>query len=118
MKQLLVAVILVVFCSGCKKSVETDASRPLQQSFQSAEPEVKQAIDTVNNNLKSGNYAEATKALAPVVSRPLTEPQKQAVGLALQQINQAITLNPNLDTKEMYEMRAKLYRAVDGGKRF
>ena len=105
---------------GCKKNgTSADATRPLQQSFQTAEPEVRQAIDTVNNNLKAGNYAEATKALAPVVNtRNLTEPQRQAVGVALQQINQAIAANPALDTKEMYEMRAKLYKAYDGGKRF
>ena len=96
-----------------------DASVPLQQSFQSAEPEVKQAVQTVTTSLKAGNYAEATRALTPVVTgRKLSEAQKQAVGLALKQVNDAIAANPTLDTKEMYELRAKMYKAVDGGSRF
>ena len=105
---------------GCKKKeAQADATQPLQQSFQTAEPETKQVIQTVNTSLKAGNYTEATRALAPVVSRRnLTEPQKQAIGVALQQINQAIAANPALDTKEMYELRQKMFRAVDGGSRF
>ena len=105
---------------GCKKKeAQADATQPLQQSFQTAEPETKQVIQTVNTSLKAGNYMEATRALAPVVSRRnLTEPQKQAIGVALQQINQAIAANPALDTKEMYELRQKMFRAVDGGPRF
>lgn len=96
-----------------------DASQPLQQSFQAAEPEVKQAIDTATASLANRDYTEATRALAPVVTRPnLTEPQKQAIGVALQQINRAIAADPSLDTKEMYELRAKMFRAVDGGRRF
>ena len=102
-----------------KKDAQADATRPLQQSFQTAEPETKQVIETVNTSLKAGNYTEATRALAPVVSRRnLTEPQKQAIGVALKQINQAIAANPALDTKEMYELRQKMFRAVDGGSRF
>jgi hypothetical protein len=105
---------------GCKKkSVSADATQALQQSFQSAEPEVKSSIETVNTSLKAGNYAEASRALAPIVStRNLTEPQRQAVGVAIQQISQAIAANPSLDTEEMYKLRAKLYKAYDGGKRF
>ena len=102
-----------------KKDAQADATRPLQQSFQTADPETKRVIQAVNTSLKAGNYTEATRALAPVVSRRnLTEPQKQAIGVALKQINQAIAANPALDTKEMYELRAKMFRAVDGGPRF
>ena len=105
--------------ASCTKEQKADATQPLQQSFQSAEPEVKKAIETVNASLKARNYADATKALAPVITqRPLTDGQRQAVGVALQQINQAVAANPTLDTKEMYELRAKMYQAVDGGKRF
>jgi len=115
----LVLVACVLVFTGCKKKQTVDASQALQQSFQSAEPEVKSSIDTVNSNLKSGNYVEASRALAPIVStRPLTEPQRQAVGVAIQQISQAIAANPSLDTKEMYELRARLYKAYDSGKRF
>src|SRR5689334_756614 len=102
------ALALASFVFGCRKKTNVDATQPLQQSFQSAEPEVKTAIDTVNTSLKAGNYVDATRALAPVVTtRPLTEAQRQAVGVAIQQIGQAIAANPALDTKEMYELRAK-----------
>jgi uncharacterized caspase-like protein len=111
--------LLSPFLSGCKKQSAADATQPLQQSFQTAEPEVKQAIDTVNTSLRAGDYVEATRALAPVVANhPLTDPQRQAVGVALQQISQAIAVNPALDSKEMYDLRLKLYRAYDSGKRF
>jgi hypothetical protein len=105
---------------GCKKkSVTVDATQPLQESFQMAEPEVRKAVATANASLKTGNYAEATKALAPVVEqRVLTEPQKQAVGIAIQQINQAIAADPSLDTKEMYELRAKMFQATRRGSHF
>lgn len=115
----LVAAASALCLASCKKETKADATQPLQQSFQTAEPETKQVIETVNTSLKAGNYTEATRALAPVInSRNLTEPQKQAIGVALKQINQAITANPALDTKEMYELRAKMFRAVDGGSRF
>jgi hypothetical protein len=114
------ASVLAAGSMSCKKKeAQADATQPLQQSFQSAEPETKKVIETVNTSLKAGNYTEATKALAPVVDgRNLTEPQKQAIGIALRQINQAIAANPALDTKEMYELRKKMFRAVDGGRRF
>jgi hypothetical protein len=113
----LVGPVLLLSCG--KPKAQVDASVPLQQSFTSAEPEVQQAIQTATTSLKSGNYADATRALAPVVSgRKLNEEQRQAVGLALKQVNDAISANPKLDTKEMYELRAKMFRAVDGGSRF
>jgi len=112
------AAALALSAVSCKKSSQTDATQPLQQSFQTAEPEVKTAIDTVTTNLKAQNYAEATRALAPVITRPLTDQQKQAVGVALKQINDAVAANPALDTKEMYEMRAKMFQAVHRGPRF
>jgi len=116
---LLVVPVLALCLVGCKKEVQTDATQPLQQSFQTAEPEVKQAIESVNASLKAGNYTEATKTLSPLVDRrPLTDAQKQAVGQALQQVNQAMAVNPSLDTKEMYELRAKMFQAVHSGPRF
>jgi Flp pilus assembly protein TadD len=117
---LAVLAILALCAQGCGKKAATDATQPLQQSFKAAEPEVQQAVAKVNKQLKAGQYAEATRTLAPVVSgRPLSQEQKQAVGVALRQINQSIAANPKLDTKEMYEMRAKMFRAVhDPNKRF
>src|SRR5262245_39118759 len=113
---LFLALALTLVAMSCSKEAKTDASQPLKQSFATAEPELKGAIETAAASLKAGQYTEATKALAPVVTgRPLTDAQRQAVGAALHQINQAITANPSLDTKEMYELRAKMYRAVDGG---
>ena len=115
---LFLALTMGIFVMGCKKK-GVDATQSLHESFQSAEPEVKSSIETVNNSLKAGNYTEASRALAPIVeTRNLTEPQRQAVGVAIQQISQAIAANPALDTKEMYELRAKMYKAYDGGKRF
>jgi hypothetical protein len=114
---LVFACVLALLAAGCAKETKKDATKPLQQSFEQAEPEIKQSIQAVTVSLKAGKYPEAAKALEPVVSgRKLTEPQKQAVGLALQQINQALAANPALDTKEMYELRLKLFRAVDPGK--
>lgn len=114
------ALLAVSAAGGCKeKEVTADASQPLQESFQTAEPEVQQAVATATASLKAGNYTEATKALGPVVEqRVLTEPQKQAVGIAIQQINQAIAADPSLDTKEMYELRAKMFQATRRGSRF
>lgn len=105
--------------SGCKPQGQVDATQPLQQSFQAAEPEVQKAITTVTTSLKAGNYAQATRALAPLVEqRRMTVPQKEAVGVALRQINQAVAANPALDTKEMYDLRAKMFQAVHSGPRF
>lgn len=115
---LIAIALLAVSGVSCKKEAQTNAVQPLQESFQAAEPEVKTAIDTVTTNLKAQNYAEATRALSPVVNRPLTDQQRQAVGVALKQINDAVAADPSLDTKEMYEMRAKMFRAVHSGPRF
>jgi len=116
----IVAIVLTLCQVGCrKKEAQADATQPLKQSFQAAEPQVKLAVETITAKLTAGNYTEAAKALEPIVTgRRLTDPQKQAIGVALKQINQAITANPALDTKEMYELRAKMFRAVDGGPRF
>jgi len=116
----LVAAALALGMASCKKKgPQADASQPLQQSFRTAAPEIQKAVAVATTSLRAGNYTEATRALAPIVNQQrLTEPQKQAVGVALQQINQAITANPALDTKEMYEMRAKMFEAMRRGSRF
>lgn len=100
---------------SCKK--EKDATRPLEQSFQTAEPEAKQAIATVTSRLTAGNYTEAGRALEPVLAgRELTPQQREAVGLMFQQINQAVAANPALDSQELYEVRAKLAKAARGNR--
>ncbi len=116
---LLTVPALALCLVSCRRTPHVDATQPLQQSFQTATPEVQQVIATVNTSLKANDYAQATRALAPLVTqRPLTDPQRQAVGVALQQINQAIAANPALDTKEMYELRARMFQAVHRGSRF
>jgi len=115
----LLSLAMGVASTGCTKEPRFDATQALAESFQTAEPEAKQAIERVNTGLKAGNVQEATRALAPVVaSGKLSESQKQAIGLALREINQAIASNPALDTKEMYEIRARMFQAVHSGPGF
>jgi len=98
-----------------EKEARVDASRPLQQSFQASEPEVRQAVTTVTASLKAGNYREAGRALEPVLAgRKLTPPQRVAIGLLFQQISQAVADNPSLDSKELYELRRKMFQAAHG----
>ena len=116
---LCVSAVLTLVAVSCGKK-PADATQALQQSFQAAEPEVRQAIEAVNVHLQAREYTAAARALAPVVSQQrLTDPERQAVGVALQQLNQAIAADRSLDTKEMYELRAKMFYAVHhGGSRF
>jgi len=111
---ILIGLAVVFSLLGCgKKEAAADASKPLTQSFQSAEPEVQQAVNSAVANLNAKNYNEAARALNPVItSRPLNEQQREAVAEALKQLNQAITANPSLDTKELYEMRQKMFMAT------
>ncbi|MSU58388.1 MAG: hypothetical protein EXS35_09445 [Pedosphaera sp.] len=111
---LLISIVAITLV-GCKKEEKVDATKPLEQSFATATPEVKQSIQAVNANLKSGNVMEAAKQLDPVLNTPnLTEQQKQAVALTLKQVNDAIAANPALDSKEMYELRKKMFFKVYG----
>jgi hypothetical protein len=118
-KSALCPVALVALVSGLclcacdSKPRAVDASKPLQQSFKSAEAPVQQAIAQATACLQKRNYAEATRALMPVVEAGnLTAPQQQAVALTLQQINQAAANDPSLKTPEMFEMRKKLFNAA------
>jgi hypothetical protein len=114
------AVLTLVVVSCGRKETKADAAQALQQSFQSAEPEVRQAIQVVNTHLQAKDYTAAARALAPVVLRQrLTEPEKQAVSVTLEQISQAIAADRSLNTKEMYELRARMFDAVHrSGSRF
>ena len=112
--------ILLISCGaialvGCKKEAKVDATKSLEQSFATAAPEVKQSIQAVNANLKSGNVMEAVKQLDPILNTPkLTEQQLQAVAITLKQVNDAIAANPALESKEMYELRKKMFFKVYG----
>jgi hypothetical protein len=116
-----VSVVFVLVAVSCgRKETQVDAAKPLQQSFKTAEPEVKQAIESVTFHLQARDYTAAARTLAPVVlEQRLTESERQAIGVALEQINQGIASDRSLDTKEMYELRAKMFQAVHrGGPRF
>ncbi len=94
-----------------------DASRALEQSFQASGPEAKQALETATASLKAGNYVEAGRALEPLLAgRELTPQQRQACGLAFQQINQAVAANPAIESKQLYELRVRLAQAARGGR--
>jgi hypothetical protein len=115
-----IGALLLVTVSCGRKEQPADATRPLQDSFQVAGPETKRAIDVVNQHLRAREYTAAARALAPVASQPsLNEQEKQAVAIALKQLNQAIAADRSLDTKEMYELRARMSRAIySGGSKF
>jgi hypothetical protein len=104
--------LLALDLAGCKKA-ETDASGPLLRSFQNADAETKQDIQSVTGDLKASNYVAAVKTLLPLVERQKLSPdQKQALALTLKQINEATGADPAFDSKEMYEMRSELFHAV------
>ena len=109
-----------VLCfTSCHRETRVDASRSLEQSFQTSEPEVKRAVAKATTSLNAGEYTDAARALNPVLAgRELTPPQREAAGLLFQQINQALAKNPSLDSKELYELRVKLHHAAAGAKRF
>ena len=106
---------LAVCLAACQKSPEgVDATRLLSQAFDTAQPEVKQNIRATVTGLQSKDYLEALRSLTIAVanSSTLTEEQKHAAGVALQQVNQAVGANPALDSKEMHEQRTKLTAAL------
>ena len=100
---------------GCKKESHPDAGQRLEQSFQRAEPEVKKTIAAVSSDLHNGKYIEAARTLEPVLAaRRLTPQQKEDVGLLFQEISRAVAADPSIDSKELYEVRLKLFRAARG----
>jgi RNA polymerase-interacting CarD/CdnL/TRCF family regulator len=112
---------LVMLGAGCgRNAASVDATGALQAAFQTAAPEVQQTIQTVNHHLRAGDYTAAARSLAPVaLERPLSPQERQAVAQALEQINRGVAANPAQDTRELYELRAKLFQAIHrGGPRF
>lgn len=111
-----IAAALAIGLAGCKKEAKVDATKPLEQSFQEASPEVKATIQAANNSLRAGNYGAATEALLPAVNgQQLTEAQRRAVALSLRQINQAIAANPGLDSAELFRKRQQIFDKVYRG---
>jgi hypothetical protein len=75
---LCVSAVLTLVAVSCGKK-PADASQPLQQSFKTAEPKVRQAIEAVNAYLKAKDYAAAARTLTPVVvQQRLTQPEAQS----------------------------------------
>ncbi len=110
----------LMFVIGCGKEAPppTESGPTLPQAFEQASPALKQGAETVANHIQAKNYAEATKALEPLAMSPsLTEPQAQAVLIAIRQIGDAIASNPNLDTPEMAALRARMFSALRRGTR-
>ena len=102
---------------GCKKKAPLDANHALEASFQTSEPQARQAVATLTNSIRAGNYVEAARALEPLLAgRTLTPDQRQAAGLLFRQINETIAANPSLDSKQLYELRVKLAQAARGNK--
>jgi hypothetical protein len=111
-----IAAVLVIGLAGCKKEAKVDATKPLEQSFQAASPEVKATIQAANKSLQAGNYGAATEALLPAVNgQQLTEPQRQALALSLKQINQAIAANPGLDSADLSRKRRQIFDRIYRG---
>ncbi len=104
---------------SCHRETRVDATRSLEESFKASEPNVKEAIATATLSLKAGNYTDAARVLNPVLTgQDLSPAQREASGLLFEQINQALTANPGLDSKELYELRVKLHQAAIGASRF
>jgi hypothetical protein len=109
--------LLLLCAAGCgDKKAAVDATGALHEAFQSAEPETRRSIETVNLHLRAGDYAAAARTLLPVVTqRPLNPEERQAVAQALEQINRGVAANPAQDTKELYELRARLFQIIHRG---
>lgn len=109
------ALLLALLTPGCKKAEPpaVDASQMLQQSFEAAEPAVKESIASVVTNLKAKNYVEVTKSLDQIVSkRQVTEEQKQAIMTTLLQIGEAMAADPKINTPELSAMRSKIFETL------
>jgi hypothetical protein len=113
-KSIFLAVLALGLVTGCHKK-GADAPVALQQSFQQAQPEVRQAVQAAGAQLQSGNILQALRMLAPVTERrDLTVQQKQAIAITLDQVNQAIAANPKLETPETYKLRQQMFQAFYG----
>ena len=114
---ILLALTLVAGCSKSEPPV-VDTTPTLLQAFETAAPNLKQSAEAVATNLKAKNYTEATKGLEPLVASPqLTDPQKQAILVTIQQISESIAGDPKLDTPEMAALRSRMFSTLRRGSR-
>lgn len=110
----LILALATVIGLSCRR--QDDSPNPaalLNESFRTGSPETQSQITAAASHLQSGDYRSAALALAPVVSeQQLTEAQRAAVSAALVKLNQAAATDPKLNTRDMYEARAKMFQAL------
>jgi hypothetical protein len=115
----ILALVLAFLAPGCKKSepAAPDTALKLDQAFETAETALKDSVTAVTASLRAKNFAEATKALEPIVSNPkLTEPQKAAIMSVILQINEAVANDPKLDSSELSDLRRRMFMSLRGGR--
>ena len=110
---LLLAAVSCQCVTGCGRDNSENASQDLEVGFQTASPDIRQKIKSVQDDLKDKNFLQAAKTLLSVVTKVDLNPErKQAVGKMLNQINDAISADPKLDSPEMYHLRQQLFKAI------
>jgi outer membrane protein assembly factor BamD (BamD/ComL family) len=102
--------------AGCGKSRSPEAAaQQLQQTYEMAEAPVKQDVAQATAALRSGDYAAAIIMMDRVTrTQPVSEAQKQAVGVLIQQTRQAVKQNPELNSPELYKAMSDLVIRVHG----
>lgn len=84
----IVAATCVMTGCGSKSSVDT---KPIETSFQSAEPATKSAADKAVSAIKSADYSGALSELKSLASKAkLTSEQQQAIKDVMAQVEKAI----------------------------
>lgn len=111
----LMAAVLGLVVLGCGKQAATESPTELiEQSFQQATPETKEAIQNVVASLKAKEFLAAARSLVTVLDKDsFTPEQKHAVGAVLNQINEAIAADPKLNSQEMFTLREKIFQALN-----
>jgi outer membrane protein assembly factor BamD (BamD/ComL family) len=109
-----VLALAVAGCGGKRTSAKAVAEQ-LQQSFEKADAPVKQEVAQASAALQAGQYVQALRTLDRVAqTQPVNEAQKQAVGLLIQQTQQAVRQNPKLNSPELYKAMSDLVTRVHG----
>jgi hypothetical protein len=106
---------LSLLTCGCKKSEPpvADTSPALQQAFESADPALKERVAAVAADVKAKKLVDATKALDQLVSSArLTDAQAQAISNTILEMNEVAANNPEVDSKEMYDLRSKMFQSL------
>lgn len=123
---LLTAAVVIVTNAGCKRqgSEAVEVAKALEQSFQAANPETKQAVAAsvaamnaaagqAELSAKSAHYIEAMAPMKNLVAGgSLSREQVQAAKTVFQQVNKAVQKDPRLATKQMYDAQNALAQAL------